>query len=477
MVNKKILQNFSIFVSCALFSLASLCQAAEGKNVPIPIAKMPNNFTWVAKEAIPSVVSIRVQMQSNSSDEDFSSSFGPFNDDLWRRFFDLPNAPNQSQRPLVTGQGSGFLVSADGYILTNNHVVKDATNITVILNDGKEYSAKVIGGDPNTDVAVVKINAQNLPFLKLGNSEELEVGQPVAAIGNPFGLQATLTSGVVSAKGRSNLDITPYEDYIQTDAAINRGNSGGPLLDLNGNVVGITTAIASNTGGYMGIGFAIPSNIIKKIMDQLISTGSVTRGYLGIVLQRIDKDLAQAFNLDSTKGALIAEVAKNSPADKAKLKQGDIILKYDTQTVENIGSFRNTIALIKPGTPITLTVKRQKEMLEIPLTVEAYPKKDSPTGGESSDLLGLSVQNLTPELAQNLGYQDEQGVIVTKVEPNSISSVAGIKKGSLIIGVNHQKVSTTEEFHDALAKNEQGKPVLLLIKQGQVIRFVSLKAE
>ena len=463
-----------------------LLMSAETKTVAaLPQkAQLAPDFTTVAKIALPSAVYIRVQQQkttTDNSDATIDDFFGgrSMQDDLLQRFFGMPSitTPEQSNQP-VLAQGSGFIVSEDGYILTNNHLIKDSAKITVMLNNEKEYEAKLIGTDPNTDVAVIKIDAKNLPSLKLGNSDELEVGQWVAAIGNPFGLQASMTSGIVSAKGRSNLDLTPTEDYIQTDAAINRGNSGGPLLNMKGEVIGINTAIASNTGGYMGIGFAIPSNIAKQIMEQLIATGSVTRGFLGVALQRIDQDLATAFNLDKPEGGLIADVTKGSPAEKAGLKQGDIILKYNGNVVDNISQFRNSIALTTPGTSVKLTVLRGKETLPISLVVGTYPSDKNAASNEKIDRLGLVVQDLTPEVAQSLGYASgESGVVITKVDTNSISALAGIRKGSIIQAVNQEKVTTLEEFNKAIDKTEKGKPVLLLIKQGNMMRFVSLKVE
>lgn len=443
----------------------------------IPAKQVARDFTQVAKKATPAVVSIKVQQKgkTNSSIQSLPAENEFFNDDFFQRFFGF-SLPDQIQNQPTVGQASGFIVTPDGYILTNNHVVKDASSIIVTLNDGREFEAKVIGKDANTDISVIKISGHDLPTVKLGDSDKLEVGEWVVAIGNPLGLQASLTVGVVSAKGRNNLDLTREEEYIQTDAAINRGNSGGPLLNLDGEVVGMNSAIATSTGGYMGLGFSIPSNMLKRIMDQLITKGSVTRGYLGIVLQKIDQDLAQAFNLEKTHGVLIAEVAKNSPAQAAGLKQGDVIIRYNGNSVDNMGNFRNIIASTPPGTNISLTIQRADNVEEIPVTVGTLPDaQQSPN--EVTEQLGLTLQELTPEIAQKLGYQNEKGVIITEIDPSSISALAGIKKGSLILSVNQQKVSSLDEFHAALKKTEKGKPVLLLIKQGNVIRFVSLRAE
>lgn len=432
------------------------------------------SYTEVAKKATPAVVSIRVKvpvrksLQSNDLQDQLP-------DEFWQQFFGIPRQNPQGQQPQV-GQASGFLVSPDGYILTNNHVVRDADEILVITNDDKEYKGKVVGQDPQTDLAIVKIEGQNLPFLKLGDSDELEVGQAVAAIGTPLGLQASMSAGIVSAKGRNNLDLLNYEDFIQTDAAINRGNSGGPLLNLDGEVVGINTAIVSNmaSGGYMGIGFAIPSNIAQHVMEQLIATGGVTRGFMGVTLQRVDQDLAAAFGLDKAEGALVADVAKGSPADRAGLKQGDIIVKYNNIKASNITSLRNAIAMMKPGTKINLAVLRSGKILTLPLEVGTFPTAQTFVANRENKL-GFEVDNLTPEIARNLGLLDGQGVVISKVEQGSPAAVAGIKKGALLVAINHKNVNSIDDVHDALSKTENGKPVLLLIKQGEATRFVSLK--
>jgi len=271
------------------------------------------------------------------------------------------------------GQGSGFIISKDGYILINNHVVGDADLIKVKLSDGREFKAKVIGTDPQSDVAVIKIDATNLPVLRLGDSDKLEVGEWVIAIGNPFGLSQTVTVGVVSAKGRSRIGINDYEDFIQTDAAINPGNSGGPLVNIHGEAVGMNTAIFSRSGGYMGIGFAIPINMAKAIKDQLLKKGKVTRGWLGVVIQDIDEELAKSFGLEKTEGVLIAEVSEGSPAEKAGLKQGDIILRLNGKKVDDLGELRNKIALTAPGTKVKLEVLRENKRRTIQVTIGEQP--------------------------------------------------------------------------------------------------------
>lgn len=484
--NTRIVLRLSTVVLATLGILCMPDGSVYGKETLLEQA--PQDFTGVAKRAIPAVVSIKVKeapvkrkvgsLNSWGSSEDDSAEM--FNDEFFQRFFGQRKKksaqPSESQ---VVGQASGFIVSPDGKILTNNHVVQDASEILITLHDGREFTAKVIGEDPNTDIAVLKIEAKDLPYLELGNSDNLEVGQRVAAIGNPLGLQATLTSGVVSATGRNNLDLSRWEDYIQTDAAINRGNSGGPLLNLIAQVVGMNTAIVTNmgTGGYMGIGFAIPSNMLKHVMDELVSSGTVTRGFLGIALQQMDNNLAKAFNLNKIEGALVAEVTKGSPADKGGLKQGDIILQYNKQSFNNIASLRNAIAMMKPGSQVALSVLRDGKTLDIAVNVGSFPKdgEQLAIADSKENKYGFSVQNLSPEVADSLGYRDVKGVVISKVESGSPASWAGLRKGTLIIAVNKKSVASLEEFNKELDASEKGKPVLFLVKQGDEVRFISLQ--
>lgn len=445
------------------------------------LEQQSNDFRQVAKIAIPAVVSIKVQGKGKQNyfsfgEGDEGSQDNSFADDFLQRFFGSPRLRPDNEQPVI-GQASGFIVSPDGFILTNSHVVKDMSEIIVALNSGKEYPAKVMGHDPNTDIALLKIEAKDLPFVKLGNSDDLEVGQWVVAIGNPLGLQASLTAGVVSAKGRNNLDLSRIEDYIQTDASINRGNSGGPLLNLNSEVMGMNTAIITNmaNGGYMGIGFAIPSNLLKTVMDDLKNDGSFKRGFLGVILQPVDEDLAKAFGLDKAEGALIAEVTKDSPADKAGLKRGDVIYKYNHQNVANIGALRNAVSIMKPGSTIPLSILRNGKPMDISVEIGLFPTSQ-PIAAKFKDLkLGLEVENLSPDAASKLGYPPQKGVVISKIDSSGPAAWAGIKKGSLILEVNKKKVENVDEFHTALQETESDKPVLLLIKQGNTTRFVSFK--
>ncbi|MBA2727262.1 MAG: Do family serine endopeptidase [Parachlamydiaceae bacterium] len=443
------------------------------------------NFTSVAKASIPSVVSIRVrENKKNSSswgsrddyDDDQESDFGS---DFWKKFFGFGDSSPVEPRE---GQGSGFIVSADGYIITNGHVVKDTSEIVVHLHNGSEFLAKVIGVDGNTDIALIKIEATNLPFLKLGNSDAIEVGEWVLAIGTPIGLEASVTSGIVSAKGRNNLSLARVEDFIQTDAALYLGNSGGPLINMAADVIGINTAIASKTGGYIGMGFAIPSNIAKNVMDQLISKGSVSRGFIGVLLQDVSPELAESFGLGKVEGALIALVSPGSPAEKAGIRQGDIILFYNKMPVTNVAALRTVIAMLAPGSTLQFSIIRDRQQREITVQVGelAEPVKAVSTAVHTDPIvegLGLSVSNISPELALKLGLHGERGVIVTKVDAGSNAKMAGMSKGALIVSVNQQKVDSVESFQKAIQAADPDRPFLFLVKVGEVVKFISFKAK
>jgi len=357
-------------------------------------------------------------------------------------------------------------------------VVGDADVITVKLNDGREFTARKIGSDEKSDVAVIKIDGENLPTLPLGDSDALEVGEWVIAIGNPFGLAETLTFGIVSAKGRSTVGINDYEDFIQTDAAINPGNSGGPLINLEGQAIGINTAIFSSSGGSVGIGFAIPINMAKDIKDQLVKDGKVTRGQLGVMIGELTKDLADYFGVDSTKGVLVSDVLKDSPAEKAGLEAGDIILKIDGYDVAGIGQLRNTVAMVAPGTKVQLLIYRKGK--EKTVTVSIGELSDTVANKEVTELpkkLGLTVQDFTEDMRQYYGPGSDEGVVVSGVDSDSRAFMAGIRPGTIILSVNQKKVSSVEEFNQALRESVETKKVLLLVKEQRYTRFVVLPLE
>lgn len=436
-------------------------------------------FRAVAKEVSPAVVFIKVDITANAPSVQGFSPFGGPND-FFRRFFgEPPNSHGQmmpQQKRHEVGQGSGFIVSPDGIILTNNHVVAHADKINVKLLDGREFDAKVLGTDPASDVAVIKIDAKDLPYLKFGNSDKLEVGDWVLAFGNPFGLSHTMTAGIVSAKGRSGIGLNDYENFIQTDAAINPGNSGGPLVNLDGQVVGMNSAIYSRSGGYMGIGFAIPINMVAQVRDQLIKHGKVVRGQLGVYIQQLTKDLADSFGISDAKGLLVSKVIKGTAADKAGIKQGDVIVRRDGQPVSKLAEFRNRIAMTPPGTKVKLDILRDGKAQTVTVVMGTLSEKQaSAEGGEQSTSgFGLSLQKLTPDLADQLGYQGQKGVLVTSVDPGSPADDAGIQRGDLIQEVNRQPVTTPDQVDNALAARK-GKPALLLVRHGDATRYVALK--
>jgi serine protease Do len=436
-------------------------------------------FRSVAKKVSPAVVFIQVEKEEAGGVTEFFSPFdSPFGEEFLRRFFGQDPRQRQRQTPRkrrMVGQGSGFIISQDGYIMTNNHVVGEADKVRVQMQDGREYDAAIIGTDPPSDLAVIKIEADDLPSLALGDSDKLEVGDWVLAVGNPFGLSHTLTAGIVSAKGRSGIGVTDYENFIQTDAAINPGNSGGPLVNLDGEVVGINTAIVSRSGGSMGIGFAIPVNMARGIRDQLIATGQVTRGLLGVVIQDLTEELARSFDLDKKDGILVAQVMPDSPAEKAGLERGDVIRKIDGDEVENVATFRNRIAMTAPGTKVKLTIVRDGKSRRVKVTIGSQEADEQGRPGATGGVteLGLSLQKLTPQLAQRLGYDDAAGVLVSAVEPGSAAAEAGMERGDLIQEINRQPVTAPEQARRLIAQ-ARGKAVLLLIRHGDRTRYLAL---
>lgn len=470
----------SLGVLCCALTVSQTC-FAQGDGYEI-LRETSKAFAYLAKNTTPAVVFIETNANSKEATKGWDFSDSPldfFSDDFFKRFFGISpkDAPSRPKKEHV--YGSGFIISKDGLIITNNHVVADAEKVIVTLQGDRKVTAKVIGTDPKTDVAVIKIEGNNFPFLSLGDSSALEVGEWVMAIGNPFGLEASVTVGVVSAKGRNQLHLTDFDDFIQTDAAINPGNSGGPLLNMNGKVVGMNTAIVSpGGGGYIGIGFAVPSNLIVPVVDQLIHTGKVIRGFLGVSLQPVDSDIATSFGLDRPEGALIAEVIDKSPADNAGLKSGDVILKYNGVAVLNITQFRNSVSLMSPGAKLNLLVYRDGKIVNINAVVGTQADKEGKVKdkdmGHPSEPLGLVVNELSNEFAQRFGYTNDQGVIVTKVTPGSLADQAGIKPGALIMEIDRKKISSVSEFENAVNQATKEKRILLLLKQNGATRYIAL---
>jgi serine protease Do len=442
-----------------------------------------STFAPLVKRVIPAVVNI--SSSKVVKDQGMEGGQGLFNDPFFRQFFGGRN-PQQQEQPRsqrATSLGSGVVVSSDGYIITNNHVVDGATDVKVSFADKEEYPAKVIGTDKYTDVAVLKINKSGLTPLPFADSGKAEVGDVVLAIGEPFGLGQTVTMGIISAKGRAGLGIERFEDFIQTDAAINRGNSGGALIDTRGELVGINTAILSGeTGGNQGIGFAIPANLAKNIMGQIMSKGKVTRGYMGILPQELTPEMAKAFGVSNTHGVAVANVVADSPAAKGGLKVGDVITAVNGTNVEDVNSFRLQIAGFAPNTTVHLKVERNGQTMDLAVTLgefnlEAESKGDSdgnlPSGGEKGALKGLSVQALSPELRQQLQTPEgTQGVVITEVDADSAASAAGLQQGDIIVQVNRKPVASVSEFNAAVKAGASRESTLLLVKRGQGTQFV-----
>jgi serine protease Do len=459
----------------------------SSKSVDI-LTQLSDAQSEVAAVATPSVVNISTTRVIKSREE---GQFDLFDDPFFRRFFGdqfpHPNVPKEHKEQSL---GSGVIVSEDGYIITNNHVIEKAQEIKVLLLNKKDYNAKLVGADPKTDIAVIKIDAKGLPALPWGDSNKLKVGEIVFAIGNPFGLNQTVTMGVISAVGRANVGIADYEDFIQTDAAINPGNSGGALINARGELIGVNTAILSRTGGYQGIGFAVPSSMARQVMDSLVKYKKVVRGWLGVSIQEVTSDLAEEFGVKDLKGALVSGVMKGSPAEKAGIKQGDVILQYNGKVVEDTGHLRNMVSQTPVGTTVKVKVFRQKKEIELDVVIAELPKKmaeastgqeesgESTNEEESSALAGLVVRQLTPDLAQRFGYdENEKGVVVIKVEAGSKIAEAGIKSGDIILQINQKNVATIEEYKKTASKIKAKERILFLIRRKGQDLFVTVRPD
>ncbi len=430
-------------------------------------------FVQIADRVLPSVVSITTSKVVRPAG---NGRF--FGDDFMQRFFeDAPEEFNQQ------GSGSGVIVSRDGYILTNNHVVANADELEVVFHDGRTASAELVGRDPESDLAVIRVDAENLSAATLGDSDLIEVGEWVLAAGNPFQLSSSITSGIVSAKGRSRMGLAQYENFIQTDAAINPGNSGGALVNLEGEVIGINTAIATRSGGYQGIGFAIPINEASTVMRDLIDHGKVTRGYLGVNIGELDDVMAEYYGLDRPRGALVSDVVEGEPADRAGIKQGDVISRINSKEVENVNDLMLRVAKMRPGTEVDVEIIRDGRTRNVTLKLTERPdafagneSEDQPKTSSSFDALGFEAEDVTRATREELELdRDVEGALVTDVKALSPAGKANLRSGDIIIKVDSAWIDSESQLRRELEGKEDGKPVLFLVLRGGNELFLAMR--
>lgn len=436
--------------------------------------KMSNYLAEVADVTKPSVVNISTTTFVTMKNHPYGELF---NDPFFKKFFgDEFEHPEIPKKFKSSALGSGVIVSKDGYILTNSHVIKNAEEIKVILNDKREFKGKVIGDDPKSDIAVIKVEAKDLPAIKMGDSGKLKTGDVVLAIGNPFGLNQTVTMGIVSAVGRANLGISTYEDYIQTDAAINPGNSGGALVNADGELVGINSAIFSTSGGYMGIGFAVPSDMADSVAQSILKYGRVIRGWLGVTIQNLTPELAQFFGLKEEEGALVTDVMKNSPADRAGLKRGDLIVEFDGKQVVDTTALRNMVANTAPGKEVVTKVIRQGRPETLTVTIEEFPSEATAKKVEHDNALkGVEVRELTPEVRAGLNIPaDVEGVVVAGVSEDN-AAYGLISKNDVIEEVDRKPVKNLNAYEEIVSKIGPADTVLLLLYRDGRHIYVTIK--
>jgi len=426
------------------------------------------DFVKIAEKVGPTVFKIVAERVEKRRIRGFGDDWpsDPF-EDFWERFFGRPQEREREFRS--SAQGAGFCIGLQGYIITNNHIVENAINVTVFTIDGEDYRAKVIGTDPKTDLALLKVEGKSLPYVELGDSARLRVGEWVLAIGNPFGMEHTVTAGIVSAKGRQlgvGMNVPEYQDFIQTDAAINRGNSGGPLVNMKGEVVGITSNILSPSGGNIGIGFAIPSNLAKKVVKQLKEKGRVVRGYLGVGILPVTDDIKKSLKLSSKRGALVASVEPGFPAEKAGLERYDVIIEVNGQPIEDENDLRFKVADIEPGTKVNVKVIRDgKEKSFAVKITEKEPEEEIEPAAPSGKDIGISVTAMTPRLAQRYGYRTQQGLLITQVRKYSEAERNGTRAGDIILEVNRKDIASIRDFENVVKKTESGDAIILLIRR------------
>ncbi len=452
-------------------------------SAPLALKQMDEALPQVAEKITPAVVNITVskKMAQTAADEEIQP-FGQdnplkdfFGDEFFKRF---RKGPDQEKNSRMHAMGSGVIVTPDGYILTNAHVVKDADEITVNLTDKRSLAAKVVGIDPNSDIAVIKINAKNLPAATFGDSDKMRVGSFVMAVGSPFGLNRTVTSGIVSAKGRTNMGIVDYEDFIQTDAAINPGNSGGPLVNINGEVVGINTAIASRSGGYQGIGFAIPSNSAKLIMDELIKSGTVRRGLLGVHIQDVNEALAKSYGLPEVGGAVVSTVEPGSQAEKAGVKKDDVIVKFNGQPVGGAAELKNFVGRERPDSTAKLTIFRNKKTVDVSVKIGERPEQVAsagnlhPESGMTGEL-GIQLGKVSALDASKLGLKDGEALVVKAVKPDGTGRKLGLKPGDAILEVDGAPISDVPTFNTKVSEAKKNKVIRLTVQRGKDVLILA----
>ncbi len=445
---------------------------------PNGIIKSEQAFVSVSELVTPAVVNISTTRRP----EDNGSSDGPLKGPL-KRFFEDNFKRRKPHERKGDGSGSGVIIESDGLIVTNNHVIEDADEIKVLLSDKREFIGTVVGTDPKTDLAVLRINATGLPTIPWGDSSTLRVGEYILAVGNPFGLTQTVTMGIISAVGRANIGLADYEDFIQTDAAINPGNSGGAMVNIQGELVGINTAIFTRSGGYMGIGFAVPSDMVRSIVGNLVKSGKVVRGWLGVAIQEVTPQIAKSFGLKEAKGALVSEVMLKSPAEKAGFQTGDIILSFDGQPVEDTNELRHIVAKALAGDHIQVEVMRDQQKVDLKVIIEVQPQNLFSKRNRSTDqkpkkntlLGGLTVSPLTEALMEELELESSlMGVVVMSVEPGSPAGESGIRRGDVILEINREPIENLDAYESALENADRNEPVLLLVRRGDRTLFLTV---
>lgn len=483
------LATVSVATALAVTGFYGLRAATQGKlpfENPAPSIRVAarseaasgRGYSAVVKRVLPAVVNISSSKVVKQTALETPEGVDPF----FRQFFgnDFGQRFNVPQERSEKALGSGVIVSPEGYILTNNHVVDGAKEVTVTLHDKRELKARVVGTDPRTDIALVKIEGSDFPALTLADSSKVAIGDIVLAIGDPFGVGQTVTAGIVSATGRGGLGIEQVEDFIQTDAPINPGNSGGALVDDEGHLIGINTAIISgNSGGNQGIGFAVPINMARHDMDQILAHGKVEHGYLGILPQDVTPALAKAFNTSETNGALVGEITPNSPAAHSSLRQGDIIVAVNGKPIADAGQLRSNVGMMEPNATVMLKILRNGKMQEVAVTLGEFPSKEERSsitpGSTDNGLQGVTVQNLTPDTAEELSLPAAtKGVVVDQVNPASRAADAGLQAGDVIQQVNHQSVTSVKEYTQAVGASKKDDPVLLMVDRNGSTMFLAV---